>query len=327
MGSSTHETNGNSKDRSDLTQIRGIGVVRKRWLNGLGIATIADLAQASADAIEAQAKHEGRTLSRDELEEWIAQAQVHHVQASLEQAEPSPMADAIAAAPDPTPQARGQAAAEADPEADPELSPWQSFASFQVNYQTRQVNGRLEQRLVAHHLETDEMESWANFETDLIQQWMGDRLRVTLPSPHAESSPETALMMAEITQLRVLQPDWMRLPMVADKNNPIFSEAIHRAEPFALEVSMQFAGLPKTPPKHQLAYRVQCLTRHLATGETDSLGDVTAQVSPSEDATYTVLLPPLKLLEPGIYRLKVLVTPQQASAVLGQFKVPMLEVI
>ena len=88
MESPARDANGNLKDRSDLTQIRGIGAIRKRWLNSLGIYTIAELSQAAADAIDAQARSEGRSLSRDELEAWIAQAQVQHSQTSSEQAKP-----------------------------------------------------------------------------------------------------------------------------------------------------------------------------------------------------------------------------------------------
>ncbi len=70
MGLPTQVANGNHKNRNDLTQIRGIGAIRKRWLHSLGVYTIADLAQASVDAIEAQSKDDARILSRDELEGW-----------------------------------------------------------------------------------------------------------------------------------------------------------------------------------------------------------------------------------------------------------------
>jgi hypothetical protein len=125
----------------------------------------------------------------------------------------------------------------------------------------------------------------------------------------------------------MVQLHHMSLPMVADKTSPSFPGAIHTAEPFALEVSMQFAGLPEADQQNQVAYRVQCLARHLATGETNSLGDVTAHISLANDSSYSVLLPSLRLLQPGLYRLKVLVTLQDAPTALGHFKVPMLQVV
>ncbi len=324
MESSTYGLNGHQKDHNDLTQIRGIGVVRKRWLSSLGIATIADLAQASADAVEAQAKQDGRTLSRYELEEWIAQARLHHVQASLAQAEAPPTVEAAPG--DCNPLAREQSEAAIAPD----LAPWESFASFKVDYQTRQVNGATEQRLVTYHLETEAMESWTDFETDLVAQWMRDRMAAVQPPLPTEPPiiPEAAAPgIADITQLRVMQLEHMSLPMVADRQSPIFPDALQTTEPFALEVSLQFAGRPETDPAPPAAYRVECFAHNLATGTTDSLGEVTAHLTPANHSAHQVLLPSLLLPQPGTYRLKVLVTPQHGSAALGQFKVPMLQVV
>lgn len=320
MGSSTHETSDDQKDRDDLTQIRGIGVVRKRWLNSLGIATIADLAQASANAVEARAKSDGRTLSHDELEEWIAQAQLYHVQASLEQAEPSP-ADAIAAANHSEPLVSPRA------EREPDLADWASIASFTVDYQARLVNGLAEQRLIAHHLETNVTESWADFETDLMPQWLRDRVEAMRPPLQPGPANVVAPVVADITQLRMMQLHHMSLPMVANKNSPIFSDAIYKTEPFALEVSMQLTGLTEADQEKPVASRVQCLARHLATGETDSLGDMTAQIAPAKGSIHHVLMPSLRLLQPGLYSLKILVTLQHEPTALGHFKVPMLQVV
>ena len=322
MGLPTHEANGNAKDRSGLTLLRGIGAARKHWLNSLGIETIAHLAQASADAIEAQAKSDGRSLSRDELDAWIVQAQ-HHVQASLEPAVLPPIVTAIAPASDSHP-----LVTESTDAVEPPLMnwgmDWETVASFKVDYQTRSVDGK-EQRLVMHHLETDSTESWSACEAESMQQWMRDRVEATSRRLQ-ETAIDTDPIVAEITQLRVLQPHYMTQPMTADRHSPIFSDVIQTSAPFALEVSMQFAG-STTPLEKPIAYRVQCLARHLATGTTDSLGDVTSQVALANHSTYEVLLPSLRLRQPGTYRLKVLVTLQQASAASDSFKVPMLQVV
>jgi hypothetical protein len=329
MGSSTHETSGGPKDHGDLTQIRGIGAVRKRWLNALGIDTIADLAQASAEAIDAKAKQDGRILSRDELEEWIAQAQVLCGQASLGSVETAERGEAA-------PNSIAQGAAPPDPT--PEAGDWASIATFRVDYQTRQGAGSLEQRLIAHHLETQATEQWADFDTDQLQAWMRDRLAALLPALSSATPPPVMRppvtpppIAAEITQLRVMQFDRMSRPMVANKTSPIFPNAIYTADPFALEVSVQFAGQfagsEQATPDRPVDYQVQCLARNVATGETAGLGDVTGQVSLAHSAGDTVLLPSLRLRQPGIYRLKVLVTQPQSPAPLGHFKVPVLQVV
>ncbi|PZU96457.1 MAG: hypothetical protein DCF32_21645 [Leptolyngbya sp.] len=196
-----------------------------------------------------------------------------------------------------------------------------------MDYQTRQVNGLAEQRLVAHHLETSVTESWADLETDLMPQWLRDRIEATRPPLPPEPPSPVAPVVADITQLRVMQLHHMSLPMVADKASPIFSDAIHTTEPFALEVSMQLAGLTAADQEKPVASRVQCLARHLATGETDSLGDMTAQIAPANGSTHHVLMPSLRLLQPGFYSLKILVTLQHAPTALGHFKVPMLQVV
>ncbi len=321
MGSPPHETNSNHKNGTDLTQIRGIGAVRKRWLNALGIDTIAALAQASADDIEAQARRDGRTVSRDELDAWIAQAQVHPVEASSEPAKSSTVVEAL------TP-VNGSNDLEQRREVEPDLAlaGWDSFASFNVAYQTRQINGKTEQRLVVHHLEADAIEHWSALETDRLQPWMRDRVEASLSSVQATGSAIVATPLeAEITQLRVMQPHSMSRPMVADQNSPIFSGAIQTIEPFALEVSMQLTGLTEANQENQIAYRVQCLARNLTSGETDCLADVTAHDSLSNNSLSRVLLPSLQLHKSGTYRLKVLVTLQHAAA--ACFKVPMLHVV
>lgn len=315
MESSTHNTNGRHHDRGDLAQIRGIGAIRKRWLRSLGIDTIAALAQASADAIEAQAKRDGRTLSRDDLEDWIAQAQVHSVQAPLAQTAQH------------TVEVRSQPSAPKSSARQPGLEReqpdgWDAIASFKVDYQRRQVNGQSEQRVVTYHLEADTVEHWTAFELDQMQQWMRDRVEASLPTLRTE-----APIVVEITQLRVMQSRQLGQRMVANHSSPIFPDAIQTTEPFALEVSMHFAGLTAAIHQTKVAYRVQCFARNLATGITDSLGEMTAQVAPSTNAIYNVLLPSLLLQQPGTYRLKVLVSLQHAPATLGQFKVPMLHAV
>ncbi len=338
MGSPPHKTSDNHKHCRDLTQIRGIGVVRKRWLQSLGIDTIADLAQASADAIEAQAKRDGRTLSRDELEDWIAQAQSHSVEVPLEQAEPSNVVETIV----PVAVSKRLDQERTKAKGDDALMEWDTIASFKVAYQARQRHGKTEQRLMVHHLEADAVESWSDWDTEQMQPWMRDRAETSQPHSQIDSPIIANPVEAEITQLRVMQPYYMSRPMVADRTSPIFSDTIQTAAPFALEVSVHVTGLTDTEladtgltgakPGNQVTYRVQCLSRHLVTGETGCLADVTVQVPLSNDSSYQVLLPSLLLQQPGTYRLKVLVTlqhalRQHAPSALGQFKVPMLQVV
>jgi hypothetical protein len=332
MGSLIHEfsTNGSNLERSGLTNIRGIGAIRKRSLNALEIYTIADLAQASADAIEAQFKQDGRSLSRDELEEWITQAQ--RVSLSSESAKP-PKKEKELAANQFSRSSEAQPSEAQSPEAQPpeaqalakpeDLSaPWNSIALFKVEYQARQMAGKPEQQVIIRHLETDAVERWTDFETNLIQQWMLDRVEANLLPSKIEDP-----IVPEIAQLQVTQRYQLGQPMTADKICPLFPNAIQSDEPFVVEVFMKFAGLTDISQRKQMAYQIQCIARNVSTGATVNLGDVTANVTPSDDSVYKVVLPTTILPHTGIYRLKILVTLQNSPAILAYFKVPMFQVV
>lgn len=324
-GSSVHadSTNGSNKNRSDLVTIRGIGSIRKRWLNTLGIYTIADLAQASADEIELRAKSEGRSIARSELEEWITQAQI-------QQADLSGCKDEVLEAADLPEQALEIHDAPCLNGSSDDSSLWSDVASFQVEYQTRQVAGKSEQRMIVRHLETDVIATWPNFEAQLAQQWMLDRVEAA-PQPEPPVVPE-------IIQLRVIQSNQAEQSVVLDKIHPLLPSVLQAGESFGLEVSMQFAELTEPTQQQenailrsQIAYKVQCIARELSTGSTLTLGEMTTTLPLEANSIHNVLLPPLMLPHSGIYRLKVWVTllnaSTTASTTSASFKVPMLQVV
>lgn len=321
MGAPTHaaSANGNNENCNDLTNIRGIGVSRKRWLNSLGIYTITDLSQASADEIESQLKSNGRLLSRSELEEWIAQAQAVNTQHQQPSALPDSSQASLetelsASSLTPSPQAVS-------------ATNWNSIAVFKVEFQTRQTAEQPEQRTVIHDLETNATEEWSGFETQLIQQWMLDR--IATPSLSAKAADPVIL---QITQLRVIQADETAQPLVADQTHPLFPQPIPINQPFALEVSMQLMGLSNTKLPDHIPCSVQCVVHDVSVGSNTTLGEVIINVLPKNNATYKALLPGLMLSRPSIYRLKVLVTLQNSQAIdtpiaSGSFKIPMLQVV
>ena len=94
-------TNKYIEEREDLTGIRGIETTKQQWLEFLGICTIRDLAGASADQIESRLRDKGHIISEDissitrsEIEGWIAQAQEFTAELSSQQAAESPQAEA-----------------------------------------------------------------------------------------------------------------------------------------------------------------------------------------------------------------------------------------
>jgi len=304
-----------NNNSSDLTAIRGIGASRMRWLNSLGIYTIAELGQASADALAAQPKADGRVPSRSELEEWIAQAQ--NVMATHQPTEPAYPQSVRTPQ---TPEIELAVPACAVPPPD-----WNSVATFKVDYQTRQTADKLEQRTVIHHLETGATECWEDLEVQSIQPWMLGHIKTT------ESPAETACTATpKITQLRLIQPGHSRQAMIASKTQPLFSGDIKADQPFALEAAIEFTELAESNLPDQIACQVQCVVYDISTGATATLGDVTVNIPLANNPSYYALLPELMLPHAGIYRLKVFANLQSqraadAEATSGCFKVPILQ--
>lgn len=324
----------NSRDDNELTNIRGIGTTRKQWLNALGIYTIADLAQFSADDIESRLKGEGRSLPRNELEEWISQAQAK----TFASPSNSPLhngsldrggvrtnnnvqevdgSDQDMSHQDGSDHCVNTTNVRADHVVD-----WNSLASFRIDYQTRQAEGQPERQTTIHYLDTGTTAQWAGFDTSRIQPWIQEQVEETF----SQAEPET-LVVPEITQLRVIQPSQSEQPLIADKTYPMFSSAIRSDELFVLEVSLQFPGLVPTDFSQSIRYQVRCVAHEVATGTMVNLGEISAQVPFSDRSTYRVWLPELIFPHPGIYRLKISATLQNKLATSGYFKVPMLQVV
>lgn len=324
----------NSRDDNELTNIRGIGNTRKQWLNALGIYTIADLAQFSADDIESRLKDEGRSLPRSELEEWSIQAQaktfaspsdspLHNgspgnggVRTNNNVQEPDG-SDQDISHQDKSDHCANTTNVKADHVVD-----WNSLASFRIDYQTRQAAGRSEQQTTIHYLDTGATAQWAGFDASPIQLWIQEQIEETF----CQAKPEN-LVVPEITQLRVIQPSQSERPLIADKTYPMFSGAIRSNELFVLEVSLQFPGWVSTDFSQSTSYQVRCIAHEVVTGTIVNLGEISAQVPFSDRSIYRVWLPELIFPHPGIYRLKISTTLQNKLATSGYFKVPMLQVV
>jgi hypothetical protein len=320
----------NSRDNNELTKIRGIGTTRKQWLNALGIYTIADLAQFSADDIEFRLKSEGRSLPQSELEEWIIQAQAQTEtlaspsDSSLHNGSPSKgsvrannVQDHNMSDHDVSDRCANTIKVKAD-----NAIAWNSLASFRIDYQTRQAEGRSEQQTTIHYLDTGTTAQWTGFDTSHIQPWIQEQIEETF----SQAKPEN-LGIPEITQLRIIQPPHSEQSLIADKTYPMFSSAIRSDELFVLEVSLQFPGLVPTDFSQFISYQVRCIAHEVATGTMVNLGEISAQVPLSDRSIYRVWLSELIFPHPGIYRLKISATLQNKLATSGYFKVPMLQVV
>jgi hypothetical protein len=369
----TNLANGNGRKCDDLTKIKGIEPIKQQWLReSLNIYTFRDLAHFSVDAIEAQLQADWHSVSRIEIQDWIAQAQqlVAATELLLQRLIELSFVDAkkLFDLPPVESEASELMMESTDAQAE-ELSPlptvesescelmiesddaqnkenycssieedeWQSFASFKVEFQSRQRQGHLEeQRLTVHCLETEQSQVWSSLERDSLQdsfiahlpQWMLERISEGMQQSSDAQSPVAALLVSvEIDQIRLFQPLQTRKPMVVQKSSRVFPYAIASSQPFALELSFSLAGLnAANVAKKQVAYHAQVYACHRVTGAIALLSDAELGTLTEGQLSYQAKLAPA-LLEPGIYRLQAIVKLQDVPATPGGFKVPLLQVV
>ncbi len=303
-------TNSNSED---LTRIRGIGPVKQQWLReALNVRSFQDLANLSADELEARLRAEGQITSRSEIEAWIAQAQELTREPS-QPPTPTPEPPTAAATPPPQP-------AEPSPIPAREEAGWQTFASFSVEFRAKQTEGQTERRTTAYHRQADLSQTWPGIETDQLLHWLLAQLNEPEPPPEPVAPP----LSLEITQIRLFQPPQAPNPVSLGEANRHFSGSLKAQEPFSLEISFQLLGGTASP--RGASYTIECYGRNRTTGATVQLGDPWSAALVPGQQTYTVQLPSAVLL-PGTYRLQVIATLPNTSATPGYFEIPLLQVV
>lgn len=354
----------NGKKSDDLTRIKGIGLVKQKWLRELfNIHTFQDLAKLSVDEVESRLKSQGHTVSKNEIQGWIAQSQSlatadlssqQLIESSdreeeqfsnlpIQENELSQQVMALADAEAENPldcsnkeresyqQVIGAAHAEDKVNVSP-LMPqdeWQTFASFKVEFQSRTIEGQgEEQRTSIHYIEANKCQTWSEIGADQLQEWMLEQISEQMCQSIAAESPVAALPITlEITQLRAFQAHQTSRPMVVEKGNRVFPRPLSRETPFALEVGFNLTGLTALHlTNKQVGYYAQFHVRNRMTGEVTHLGDTESATLTKGQLSYTVVLADITL-EPGIYRLQAVVKLQCVPVTLGSFKVPLLQVV
>ncbi len=337
-------TSRNGKKRDDLTRLKGIGSVKQQWLReGLNIRTFRELATLSADEIESKLRAEGQTVSKSEIEGWIIQAREL---VALEERSQQPIMESPKTEPkeslDPLTQESqlGQSVEEsADIQVEENIASsgeegeWSKFASFLVEFQTRQLDGQAEeQQTTVRHLEAGKVQTWSNIESEKLHQWITAQLDEAKPlSPEASSKAQSSLISpvkVEIDQIQVWQPPQTEIPMAVDTANRLFPGIIKSDQPLVLEVGFKLADLNTLHfPKGQIRCLAQGYARDRTTRAITSLGETILDTLLEGKPFYKVRLPETTLEQPGMYRLQVLVTLQGIPATPAYFEVPLLPVL
>lgn len=324
-----------------LKQIRGIGAVKQSWLRQvLNIRSIADLADAEAEAIAVRLRQAGHILTSTEIELWISQAQ------DLVRDEPESL---IKDEPESTP-------VSLEPgweTADLQVMDWQTTSSLTLEYQVRQVGDRIESRTIARHRSqesTDEESTTELFlssmkRQDHVAEWVRRQVLdfqnqdlsiqpaiepviepvtnlIDLP---IDSKPESPIDLTteELSESVDLFPIAAFPPPLLEVVGIRSQQPITQSQPFILEVMFRLSGegaMAATTQPFACELRIEIRDR--------STGAVTLLTPPptvleAHQLSYSVICPAM-ILPMGIYR--ILVMAEIPDVAIGQLKIPLLQV-
>jgi hypothetical protein len=226
--------------------------------------------------------------------------------------------------------------AEGNPNASVGRGGWKPFASFVVEFQAREVEGRTEERrTTVHYMEADKGKTWSGTEGERLCQWMLSQLG-EVAQRRAESEEELPVkargaaalpVTVEIAQIRAFQPPQAGAPIgIGEVGRPFLGFA-RGNESLAFEASFELTGLGAVEvTKEQRTYRAQFYAGDMSTDATIHLGDTEPDILIENKLSYTALLPKA-ILAPGMYRVQVLVKVQGLPPILGCLEVPLLQVV
>ena len=347
--------NSTDRDYDDLTLISGIKDKRQQLLRqSLDIRTFLDLANFSTAEIEAAvSKAKGPNVTPDTIKEWQRKAGELADSAQLVSQQVVELANI-------------ETGREANSLAEEGEWEWLGafivdFRAFKVEGQIKERQIRVEQRKIDKKgtwLEDNKIKNSIPIEGEQLYQWMveqlgekvwpepkQERLTQAMPAevfpakaPSIEPSPvevpptesfppETPRMRVEVTQIRVFQPPDIDTPSGIGKANQPFAGLLKGGEPFALDVAFR---LPEPAiadlVTRETTYLANFYVREMATGVSTSVGDTEVDRLTPGKVSYTARLPEV-ILQPGTYRLGVLVNLRTKPPSVNYLEVPLLRVV
>jgi hypothetical protein len=346
----------NSTDKSDddLTLISNIGNKRQQLLRqSLNVRTFLDLANHSTAEIEAAFKAKAQIVSRDTIEQWQRKARELAAAAQLESQQVVEVAI----------KENGR---EANSSAEEGEWEWLGafiveFRDLKAEGQVKERQIRVEQRKIDKKgtwLEDNKNKNSFAIEGERLYQWMVEQLGENLQSepkeawpvqkspveapsakqplvelspveaPAPESPPtETPPIRVEVTQIRAFQPPDIATPSGIGQANQPFVGLLKGGEPFALEVAFRLPepAIANLVTKETI-YLANFYVRNTAIGASTSVGDTEADRLASGQVAYTARLPEV-ILQPGTYRLGVLVKLRTRPSSINYLEVPLLQVV
>jgi len=289
---------------NELSQIRGIGTAKQRWLQTIGITTIQVLATTPTEAIAQQLEEKGYTASAEEIAAWVAKAQALCEAAST-------AAEVV------EPKVTQQKANGVGDD-------WAAIASFNLEFQSRKVAETIEQRVITRHHETNISETLSEPHIHHLQQWLLERVQMSLIANNSSNQLPQPLTTT-ITQVELAR-SLSATTMTATPDHRLFSEQILASEPFELIATVEFSDLPAEVLNQSLICQLSAQARHLADGSTVELGSVVKSLTLDNVKSYRFVLPEANLPKSGAYRIHLSFTVQNAPATTASFKIPFVSV-
>lgn len=286
----------------DLTIIKGIGPARQQWLRqSFGVRTYADLALLLPDQIEAMLKADGQIARRSAVEEWVAQAQTLTGTGS----------------------ARPLLKLPSD-----EFADWHPFASFVVEIQSREENGRTAAtRTAVQHIERDKNATWPGIEREKLCNWIVaqvDAEAQQFTQAHTLRQPVTAPIaptVLHVAMLELSQPPHTTVIYRPERPLPIILCA---NQPFTTRLTLTLD--PPLSVRTDVAVRVQSYIHGLQSRlELEETAVTTHHLAPNQETISQKL--GSTTLTAGQYRLQLYATLPGSSTPSSYLELPLLQII
>ena len=346
-------------DEYSLSQIKGIGPTRQQQLQTLlAIATVLDLAEAEATAIESAFREAGYPINRSNAAAWIAQArQLMEAETRRSVETQTQQADQTMA---PTPEHSSDegAIAAAEHESSQAIAEnWQTQTKVLLEFQThgeeamhrwRLLNPASQATVVLTDQANDSLRAWLQHvghvffhlpEDEHVSHTLRDWFQGQIPIPPLKDSSRVKSLIQEIrdgqqhgltVQVRevlLFQPPNTTMPMVAIAENIGFSGSLQANQPFQVEVCLEFPELGQWAVPSGVSYSLEGFAKTLAyPHRTISLGSSQPHQLTNNSIRYRNAIAATGLPS-GLYRLQILIAVQNVDIPLAIHEISRLQVI
>lgn len=323
----------------DLTVIKGVGTVRQAWFRDVfNVETLSDFASLSVDEIESRLKEEGRIVSRNEVEQWLAQAQTLVAELPSPQAAPSSAVDRVGV---------GAGLVNEDE--------WEWLKAFVVEFCVLKSATNIKKREIRiYPLNVSSKGDWVEngsskktpiifSQRDMFLAWITEQLHEQQwPVPTPETIPPVSSQVAtathqldtasteflpaiKISQIRTFQPSHTNTPTGTGEAGQPFVGFVKGDAPFAVEVDFAISEKITEEVARKVGYKADFYVRSMNTNKTTSLGETMLDAFQPHETSYTARLPKATL-PPGQYRLGVQVKLRSQPPRVTHLEVPMFQV-